>query len=329
MADSNPDIVRIRQISDLKLTKIKPADLAKIYIDEKGQEYKLRYDAEAKKVIIVKIIKSVLDGRYIKSKYEDKIEGDKQVEGVFKFKMGELSRKVLGEKYNLKFDADQPAAADGAEQPADRPEKPQPAAPEKPAEEPDAALKVDGIIINGVEDIYQVVEKVKARLEMTLKNIYESNIYNERYSYDDKVVIDEISRMIKNSIVEEFHNARVKFEDILKGYEDNRITVRMYNEQIKKIIASYSAEDRIRFLRDIAADETYIAEMEAIVKVFNDLEYKLSIAPETKVNARTYVERQKFNDAKITLNTCKNDVIRVLDFFKKVYTQKITPPGGA
>ena len=58
------EVVRIKDIEELKKRKFKPADFQKKFIDEEGQEYKIRFDSVNNKIKIVKIVKAVLDGSY-------------------------------------------------------------------------------------------------------------------------------------------------------------------------------------------------------------------------------------------------------------------------
>ncbi|MDD5065684.1 MAG: hypothetical protein PHF84_01430 [bacterium] len=318
MADEKDNVVHINDIHDLKLSKIKPDELKNIYIDKNGHEYKLRYDIENKKIVIVRIIKSVLDGTYMKKKYDDNIAPDRKTEVLFKTKMGELSKKVLQEKYNVVFNGEAAPPAPGTN-----------AEPKKPdAQTAEPITSTDGITIKNIDDALEVKEKVKTRLEMALKNIYESNIFNERLNYDDKAVLDEITRLIKNSIVEEFDNAKAKYEDLIKGFDDAKLKARPYDDETKTALNQLNPQERIIYLRDLVANEIMTTALEIVVKGFNDLEYKLSIIAENKINSRNFTERQKFNDAKITLNTCKNDVIKILNFFKQVLQQKKSPKGA-
>ncbi len=300
------NIVHINDINELKLAKIKPSDLTKIYIDKNGQEYKLRYDQIKKKVIIVKIIKSVLDGSFMKNKYDATIAPDKDVETVFKYKMGELSKQVFHDKYKT--------PENGIPLPVEvKPEQ----------TKPKLVVTTDNITLSSVNDVYLVMKKIDDRLEMALKNLYDSNIFNERLSYDDKIVLDDITRLLRNSIIENFQNTKMKYEHILRGYDDAKIKSILFPDEVKKITEPMNSIDRLNFLRAITAIETFITEAEAIIKIFSDLDYKLTIIPEEKIAARIFAERQKFNDAKITLNTCKNDTIKIVEFFKSELNKKL------
>lgn len=299
-------LVHINDISEVKLHKIKPADLAKRYIDKNGQEYKLKYDPFKKKVVIIKIIKSVLNGSYMKNKFDQTIAPDKKIETEFKYKMGELGSQFLKDKYHLQeiLNDDEPAGHD-AVPPSSSEEEKMP-----------KVMASDGAILS-IEDAFKSFNRIKERLDAAIKNIYDSNVLNERYSYDDKMLLDDIVMMIKQNILEEMKNTKIKYEDVLKGYEDTNISAKLYSDQVKQKLGTILPDNKLTFLRDLRGVDIYIQSLERILKNYNDLDYKISTIPDDKINARTYMERQKLSDAKVSINTCRSDTRSLLDFFKR------------
>ncbi len=289
------NIVRINSIEDLKKRKIKPSDLNKIFIDAQGQQYKLRYDPSTKKVKIVKIIKAVLDGTFIKEKY-DQIARDKKVEEIFKYKFSEIGKKQIEEVYKAE------------EKLKERQEKPQ--------QEKEVIKSVDEIVLNTIDDVDKVFQKIKERLEIAEKNIYASNVLDARFNYDDKIILDDISRTIKTSIIEEFKSAREKINDILKGYEDTKLRNKFYEGKILEVLEGKTPDARLKVLRQFEAIINFLDRIEDVIKGFDDIDYKLSMIPREKISLRPFIERQKFEDAKFTINTCKQDMEKIKKFFE-------------
>lgn len=308
------NIVRLNDINDLKLHKIKPADLQKMYVDKTGQEFKLKYDPIKKKVVIIKIIKSVLDGKYIKNKFDDNIAPDKKIETEFKYKMGALSSQFLKEKYHLGGPFEDPGHEHKPE--IEQHQEKKPPAPAVPGPTPPG----QGTLAN-LEDTFKMMDVIKGRMEAAVKNMYDSNVLNERYSYDDKIFLDDLSSLIKQSIIEEMNNARIKYEDLNRGYEDAALSAKLYSDQVKARIAQLPPDDKIKYLRQLRGVELFIRSFEMIIKTYSDLDYKISTVSEEKINARTYAERQKFTDAKTSINTCVNDTKTILSFLKSFLNQ--------
>lgn len=315
---NNGNIVHVNDIKDLKLHKIKPADLQKIYIDKNGQEHKLKYDPLRKKVIIVRIIKGVLNGKYVKNKYDD-IATDDRIKSEFKHKIGEMGKEYLKNKYNIT--GQEPEKLQ--EQPLSFESK---GKKEKEIEEQkkteDQVKSSDGIVIEKISDVSSVIEKVIERLEISLKNIIESNVFNERFGFDDKMVLDDIRRIVKTDIIGEFQNLKEIHEDTLKGYNDTKLKNKAYGEKIKALLAVTPRTDHINILRELESIEIFQKGLKSILKSFDDIEYKLSIISGDKINARNFHERQKFSDGQISLQTCKSDTIKIIKHFEGHYNQK-------
>jgi hypothetical protein len=292
------NVVRIKSIEDLNLKKIKPSDLNKIYVDENGQEYKLRYDPATKKVKIIKVIKGVLNGSFVKTQY-DKLSEDQKAKIYVKYKIAEISKEKLLEE--------------------EQPNKTQ--VPTKFTQPQKIEQKIqfeETEKINNLEDVFKVMEKTADRLKIAEKNIYDSGILSERYSFDDKIVLDEISRAI-NSIISEFQNGKERYEDVLKGYEDSRLKTKLYKEEIKKIIETKPPETVMNFLRELEIQNIFVNTFNIITKFYNDIEYKLNSIPEERVISRKFHERQKFDDALFLINICKKNAENILKFFQTSY----------
>ncbi len=305
------NIVHINDIKDLKLHKIKPEDLQKIYIDKDGQEYKLKYDPLRKKVIIVKVIKGVLNGKYVKNKYDD-VATDDRIKLEFKHKIGEMGKEYLKNKYNIT---------------GQEPEKTKDPAlsveSEKEKNEVEEQIKSsDGIVIEKISDVSSVIEKITERLEIALKNIVESNVFNERFGFDDKMVLDDIRRIVKVDIIGEYQNLKEIHEDTLKGYNDSKLKNKVYGEKIKALLAVTPRSDHINILRELESIEIFQKGLKSILKSFDDIEYKLSIISGEKINARNFHERQKFSDGQISLQTSKSDTVKIIKHFNELYNQK-------
>ncbi|MBN1899458.1 MAG: hypothetical protein JW827_11830 [Spirochaetes bacterium] len=288
-------VVKIKSIYDLKLHKIRPSDLNKIYEDQNGQKYKLRYNPQKKKVDIVKLVKGVLNGKYVKTKY-DEISKDKQIQTHVKYRMAEMTKEVMGSKpEQLKKPAPMPA------KPAQTP------VPKEEKEE----------MITCLKDIFGIMEHMGERFKIIEKNIFDSQILSERYSYEDKILLDDLFRMFNADIMGEFKNGKERYEDILKGYDDGRLSQKKLSDEIKAKLATKPKESQILFLREMEMEDIFYNIFLSIKKAFNDINYKISTISADKISARSYHERQKFEDAKFLLDVCFKDIERILDYLKK------------
>jgi len=200
------------------------------------------------------------------------------------------------------------------------PTTPPPSVQQRPAP---SQQKTEAPAINNLEDIFTIMEHTKERLKIAEKNIYDSNVLSEKYSYDDKIILDDISRLINSSILGEFQTAKERYEDILKGYDDTRLKSKLYNEKIKKIIESKPPEQVMNYLRELEIQYIFINAFETILKGYEDINYKVSTIPQEKIGARTYHERQKFEDAMFLINICKKDAEKILEFLKKLHSKTI------
>jgi len=298
------NIVHIKDIKELSLKKINPSDLSKVYIDEKGQEYKLRYDPVERKVKIIKVIKGKLDGTFVKSEY-DKIAEDRKASVYVKYKIAEISKEKLTE------------------------EKPK---EEKPVYKPVEAKSKPVIPVNvekekkieSLQDIFNIMEKMKGTLKIVEKNIYDSNVLSEKYSIDDKIILDDITRIINSNIIGEWTAIYERYEDILKGYEDTRLATKLYNPELRKIIEKKPPEIVKEFLRQLEIHNIFISGFENIIKGYNDIEYKLKVIPVERISARPFNERQKFDDAMFLMNSCKKDAEMILSFLKSEYNKLLS-----
>lgn len=318
------NIVQINSVNDLKSRKIKPSDLGKKFIDKEGQEYKLKYDPVKKKVTIIKVIKGILDGKFMKDKF-DSIATDEKVREDIKKKLGLMGKQFLKEKYHIGDEQ-----RELYEPPVSQPQEEQAAAPlsgvaeKKLVEEDDGAIKsADDIPINSIEDISSVVKKLSDRLEIAIKNIYESKVFEEGYNYDDKIMMNDIRSLIRSDIIEEFKSLKERYEDIFKGYDDSKLENKKHRDDLKNILKDKNAEEKLSFLRELHGLDLYKENLESIIKAFNKIEYKLSTISETRITAKTFHERQKFSDSKFSLNTCKKDVMQILKYIKKSHGQKL------
>ncbi|MBU1076915.1 MAG: hypothetical protein KKH98_06445 [Spirochaetes bacterium] len=309
--NTNKDIVHINDINEIRLHKIKPSDLGKKYIDKKGQEYKLKYDPIKKKVVIIKIIKSVLDGHFVTDKY-DNIATDNVIKYEVKHKMGEMGKEFLKEKYNIN--------GDGAEAPHQETKAPE---SEEKKQEKKEITSTDGIEITHLGDVTRVTDKIAERLEMGLKSILDSNVFDERYGFDDKLALDDMRRIIKADIIEEFKNLKVNYEDIFKGYNDSKLKTKLYGDEIKARLAITPEAERMNVMRQIEAIEVYRKGTKNILKAYDDIEYKMSIISEDKIKARNFHERQKFSDGKVCIQSCKNDTSKIVTFFDKEFKKML------
>lgn len=306
--------VQIDSIEDLKLHKIKASELGNIYVDKNGQEYKLRYDPIKKKVIIIKIIKSILNGKFVRDKFDD-IAKDNKIKSEVKQKMGELGKEYIKDHYQINDSIPSMTSSSS--------ESTTPPPPSDPPVEETQSKSFDGITIKSVDDVVNITGKIIERLEMALKNILESNILDERYSYDDKIVLDDLRMLIKNDIIGEFQNLRENYDDIYKGFNDDKLKNKLYGDDIKAILAVTPQSERINVLRELEAIELYKKGLKNILKTFDDMDYKISIIPQDKINAKTFHDRQKFSDARYSFNTCKEDTSKLLSYFNTLYEEKL------
>ncbi len=314
------NIVQINSINDLKSRKFKPTDLNKKYIDKEGQEYKLKYDPIKKKVVIIKVIKGILDGKFIKDRFDNVISDDQIKEGVKK-KLGIMGKQFLKDKYNIS-DHTKGIQEQQSTQPPQENIASSPDTEKKEARDGDIIKSFDGIIINSIEDVPSVVGKLSDRLEIVVKNILESNIFNQRDNYDDKVIVDDIRSLVKSNIIEEFRDIKEIYENVHKGFSDSKLEVKKSRDDLKPILADKSDLDQLSFLREIDGLETYKDRLDHIIKAFDDIDYKLSVV-EGRSHSKTFHEKQKFSDAKSGLGTCKNDVIKILKYINKARNNKL------
>ncbi len=287
--------IKIKDINELRAKKIKPSDLNKIYVDEQGQEYKLKYDPVNKKAVVVKIVKGILNGKYIKTQY-DNIARDKKVEAQVKSKMAELSKEALP---TITGHSNIPTVNQG-----EKKELPKPKDDIKP--------------LNIIEDMFAIMEHSKDILKMAEKNIFDSEVLSEKYSIDDKIMLDELSRLITNSIISEFQTAKERYEDLLHGYDDNRLKSKLYKEEIKNIIDNLPTDKIITYLRDLESINIFKTSFELMLKAFDDIEYKVSTIPQDKIESKKFHDRQKFEDAIFLIKSVQKECKRIYAFLNEL-----------
>lgn len=321
---SSKNRVQINSIDDLRSKKLKPSDLGNIYVDKDGQEYKLRYDEIKKKVVIIKIIKSVLNGKFVTSKY-DNIATSQDIQDKVKQKMGELGKQFLKDKYHIDEGVSDVSAASppnhGAFVPSDLPDS-QKEGSNDPVSQSSTLNSSDGIVIESINHVTLVTDRISERLDMAIRNIQDSNIFNEKYSIDDKMTLDDIRRIIKSEISGEFQKLKEYYEDVFKGYDDARLKNKPYDDEIKAVLAASPSSEKLNILREVDALNIYKKGLKQILKAFDDVDYKFTLISEDKINARTFHERQKYSDGKYSINTCRKDIEKILEFFNITYNNK-------
>ncbi len=320
--------VQINSVDDLRSKKIKPSDLGNIYVDKNGQEYKLRYDEIKKKVVIIKIIKSVLDGKFVTKKY-DNIATSQDIQDGVKQKMGELGKQFLKDKYHIDDEGISDVSTSpyssppeqGASVPLDLPDSSKEGSND-PVSQSSTINSSDGIVIESINDVTLVTDRIIDRIDMALKNIQDSNVFNERYSIDDKMTLDDIRRIIKSEISGEFQKLKEYYEDVFKGYDDARLKNKPYNDEVKAVLADSPSSEKLNILREVDALNIYRKGLKQILKAFDDVDYKFTLISEDKINMRTFHERQKYSDGKYSINTCRKDIEQILEFFNITYNNK-------
>ncbi len=318
------NVVHINSTDDLKSRKLKPSDLNKKYIDKTGQEYKLKYDPLKKKVVITKIIKGILNGKFVKDRFDDIAQDERTREDV-KREIGRMGKNFLKKQYNI----DDPYKASTSSQSVPAYQEQDTTSSKnmekiRPDDNEGLIKSSDDIVIDSMTSIQLVVEKLSDRLEMVLKNIIDSNIFNEKYDYDEKIIVEELRSLDKSNIIGEFRNLREMHEDIFKGFSDNKLEKMMYRDDLKEILAAKSDSEMLPFLRAIEGLEIYLEGLELVIKTFDDIENRLLNIPEAKLNAKAFHERQRFSDGKFSLSTCKNDAAKIFEYLKKTYKNALT-----
>ena len=316
------NIIHINSVDDLKTRKIKPADLNKKFIDKHGQEYKLKYNQLKKKVVIKKVIKGVLDGKFVKDRL-DNIAQDKQASEEVKRQLGRMGKEFLEKKYHIDDDHVPHSSPHAARRPKDQNQTQEAELSEEGITTSDqsAVKSIDEIPIDSITNAYLVVEKLIERLDMALQNIVESNVFDERYDYDEKIVMDEIRGLVKSNIIEEFRNLKERREDVFKGFSDPKLEKNENDEKLQEILATKTEKEIAVFLQELEGLKIYIDGLAEIIKAFNEIENKLSNISESVLNSKRYHERQRFSDGKLSLNACKHDAMKLLDYFQNTYNK--------
>ena len=317
------NIVHINSVDDLKTRKIKPADLNKKFIDKHGQEYKLKYNQLKKKVVIKKVIKGVLDGKFVKDRL-DNIAQDEQASEEVKKQLGRMGKEFLEKKYHI--DDKHPSYSPPYAGLKDQNQTQEAASSEGEiiTSDQSAIKSADDIPIDSITNAYLVIEKLIERLDMALKNILESNVFDERYDYDEKILVEELRSLVKSNIIEEFRNLKEMREDIFKGFSDSKLEKNEDDEELQEILATKTEKEIAPFLRELEGLKIYIERLENIIKTFNEIENKLSNISETKLSSKRFHERQRFSDGKLSLNACKNDAEKILNYFQNTYNKTLS-----
>ncbi len=236
------NIVHINSVDDLKTRKIKPADLNKKFIDKHGQEYKLKYNQLKKKVVIKKVIKGVLDGKFVKDRL-DNIAQDEQASEEVKKQLGRMGKEFLEKKYHI--DDKHPSYSPPYAGLKDQNQTQEAASSEGEiiTSDQSAIKSADDIPIDSITNAYLVIEKLIERLDMALKNILESNVFDERYDYDEKILVEELRSLVKSNIIEEFRNLKEMREDIFKGFSDSKLEKNEDDEELQEILATKTEKE--------------------------------------------------------------------------------------
>ncbi len=286
------EIIQIKNLDELKKRKIKPEDLNKKFVDETGQEYKLKFDTNTQKIKIIKIVKAVLDGTFIRSKYSD-IASDEQVKEAFKDEFTKLGKNYLDEKISKDSN------------------------PEETKQDNADINSSDEIILQTFSDVEKIIEKIKERKDVMFNLIDRSNVLNGNFDYEDELLLRDIRRMMETDIINEYDLNIEKYNDVLNGIYDSQVKLKMYNNDIKKNIEGLEPKKRLKILREYYAVDTFLSSMGHIMKTFEDIKYKLENLPDVKLDVKNYTERQMFKDAIFTLKTCEGDSDKIKIYLKK------------
>ncbi len=297
------EVIYIKDIEELKKRKIKPDDLNKKFIDRSGQEYKLKFDPVSQKVKIVKIVKAVLDGTFVKKHYNE-IAKDKEVKEAFKKTLVDKGKDIIGDSEKEKESEENNNENYDEKRVSNE------------------FISSDGIEIKDILSIEEVFKKIKERKDVMLNLLSKSKVLDIKFNYDDELLMREIERLWENDILNELDLMMEKYRDITNGIYDSQVKLKLYNEEIKSKLEEVSAEERLKKLREYYAADYFINSLQHIIKIFNDIEYKLENLPAGKLDIRTHIERQMFKDSLFTIKTCRDD-IKKIEKFMNVYKKYI------
>jgi len=303
------NIIYVESIDELRKRKLRPSDLNKKVVDKDGNEYRLKYNEKTKKVAIRQIARE-------DRKIPVKKEADKKTPGLQEDKSDVKTEGTI-KPSDQTSDIDTPVADVTSK------EKQSGAEESLPKDKNEIAHSADDIPIDSPPNIQLVVEKVIERLEMALKNILDSNVFNEKFNYDEKIIVDEIRSLVKSNIIEEFRNIREMREDIFKGFSDAKLEKNMYRDDLREIIKTKEDKEIIPFLREVDALEISMEGIENILEAFHTIQKKLASVPESTLSSKKHHERQRFSDGKLSLNTCIEDVTKIQDFYKRSYKRAL------
>lgn len=304
----NENIVNIDNINDLKDKKLHASDLQNIYIDKNGDQFRLKFNPKTKKVRIVKIISDSMEEELI----EDQIKkGDDGTDN------GSNDDQQITE--NLQKSGQQ------EKKPAAIEPEPLPSSDETiPEERETEPIKSsDDIDINSMDNVWEVIRKTTDRLDIVIRNISDSNIYDERFNFDDKKEMEDLRSLVKTNIINEFQTLKERYEDIFRGFANSTLKQRIDDSEYQDVLQDIPETDQMTFLRELHGIEIYKTQIEEVLNAFSEIKKRSTLITDERLSQKKYHERQRYNDAIFILETCKKDVELIRKYINQAYNQKI------
>lgn len=268
-------IIRIENVSDIDTAKVSIYDLNNRYVDKKGNLFGLKYNRLTKKVDIIKLMRT---------HYEDASVIQQQ---VIQKKISD-SKKPHNETSNSSF-------YDFGTDLIEKGDK---------VYDPEVFI----------DDILSVMHTHGERLKGIIKNVINSNVFPKE-NKADSIELDEIFRNIEIDGVQKFGKI-YNYKKELTSYPRS-----LTHYQAKMDKRGREIIDRLSENNDRAMKFIYLYEMiQSIREVYSGLNLFIdnlikfmSTIDRDSMQHLTPLERQAFKDAKVSIQTTKNDINRILE----------------
>ena len=282
--------IHINDISEINTSKITVYDFKNRYIDPHGNMYGLRYDKKTKKIDVIKLIRTPIKA----AAYFHQMLKTHKRDSSLKQEYEELFESIEYDEEEINVEGG------GIDNDA--------------TEVVDLAFNPDRTIINTIEYLHNH----KERIHGILMNIRNSNVITE----SDRINYNQLEDLYRNIDIDGLQ----RIDRILENHKELTNYPRSISYYLSKLDNKrkkiyYMLDSDTRRMKLIYYSEMYHSIRglyRNLYNIFKDLKYFLESQNIEEIRDITYNEKQKFYDARLSVDNTISEITKILGENKKL-----------
>jgi len=275
----NERYIQINTIAEIDITKVRPADLKKRYIDPQGNRYAIKFDVKTRKVRIVQIIKGMGELHAVK----DRLSKTEHLKTS--------SATASSDPDFSHVDLDMPHAE--AEEPPTNEEK----------------TLSRGEVSDFVSKNFV---KTKDRLKATLNHLRKSTYFDRDPDPQSKNYVLDMARILDNDCIKRIEQSVSLIIELKKfprpvGYYINKM-----DPKRKEMVEKLGTEDsKMELIKDWELQNSFLSTIEVNIKTMQKVLQKISEPKKSVYGQLSYSQKQSIRDAKLSADFAINELNKV------------------